>query len=576
MAWMRAWISWKVEVLLVLLAVSPAVAEGRQEVIPLSLEEALSRAEGTNESLVIAEAGVDRTRGERRRARSGYYPQIGGSANFTRTFSSEFSDFGGSGSGGAPAPEPCPPFTPDTTLPLPPRVDSLESAVFCLSREEGEVLADLRNIFGSGGSPFGAGNRWDFGLSLDYPLFTGGRRRAQTRIAEAGLRRAEIEVRARSALLTLEVTRAYFNAVLADRLVGIAEEALAQAERTLNVTLVAVRAGDQPEFDALRSRVARDNQRAVLLQRIAEREIAAARLRTLVGLPVDQPLELTTPLTSELPEAVTRRAPDPPGPDTAADLRTTIRQAEETVRIQENLLRIARSQRLPTIGLTGIYGQVAFPSGFFPSFDDFRRNSSISVGGSIPIFTGGRIRGDIEIAEADLREARARLEQLRDLAAEEAYSTIAQLEAAQASYDAMSATITEAQRAYEIAELRYREGIASLLELTDTRLLLEEALANRAVAARDLQVAQTRLALLPDLPLATEGAAGVGSVIAPGAVIVVPAGGAASAARRFQTRSTGEGGRFAPAIQPFLPPDASPAMVRSPPPRRREGGAPRP
>ena len=58
----------------------------------------------------------------------------------------------------------------------------------------------------------------------------------------------------------------------------------------------------------------------------------------------------------------------------------------------------------------------------------------------------------------------------------------------------------QAQRAYAIAEVRYREGISTQTELSDARLLLQQAEANRAQAARDLQVARVRSALLRDLP----------------------------------------------------------------------------
>ena len=59
----------------------------------------------------------------------------------------------------------------------------------------------------------------------------------------------------------------------------------------------------------------------------------------------------------------------------------------------------------------------------------------------------------------------------------------------------------QAERAYEIAELRYREGLSTQLELSDARLLLQQAQNQRAVAARTVQLARVRLALLPDLPL---------------------------------------------------------------------------
>ena len=65
---------------------------------------------------------------------------------------------------------------------------------------------------------------------------------------------------------------------------------------------------------------------------------------------------------------------------------------------------------------------------------------------------------------------------------------------------------SEAQRAYDIAEVRFREGISTQLELSETRVQLQQALANRARAARDLQVARKRLELLPYLPMAQASA----------------------------------------------------------------------
>jgi outer membrane protein TolC len=80
------------------------------------------------------------------------------------------------------------------------------------------------------------------------------------------------------------------------------------------------------------------------------------------------------------------------------------------------------------------------------------------------------------------------------------------LQSARAVWNSTAGSVEQAQRAYEIAELRYKEGISTQLELSDSRLLLEQAQANRAQAARDLQVARVKLALLPDLPLTNTGA----------------------------------------------------------------------
>lgn len=525
---------------LLLFAPSLVAQERPPEPFPLSLADALRLARATSEELVIADAGLLRARGEERRARSDYYPQISGAAGYTRTFASEFSGLG-AGDGEAAfdttgAAAGCPPFMPHPTLPLPARVDSLDTAVQCLTTT-GPAPPDLGELFGGDLGGFGSEHRYDLTLSLSQTLYTGGRISAQNRAADAGRRIADIELRSTRAQVALDVATAYFDAALADQLFRIAQRTVAQAEQTLSVTQVAVTAGQQAEFDALRARVSRDNERAVAIQRRAERNIAFARLNTLLDLPQGTPVVLTTALSDEVPAPIVELAARTPAPDTAVDVRAPVQQAAEQVQIGDASLRIARAQRLPDITLSSQVGQVAFPLSATPELSEFRSTFFVALSAELPIFTGGRIRGDEQVAEADLREARAQLEQVRELAALDVRTSLEQLEAARAAWQASTGTVEEAERAYEIAELRYREGVASLLELTDTRVMLEQARANRAAAARDLQVAQTRLALLPDLPLRATTQAATRTATIPAAGTTAPATSLPGAAPG-RTRST--------------------------------------
>ncbi|MFL5570511.1 MAG: hypothetical protein ACJ772_07955, partial [Gemmatimonadaceae bacterium] len=107
----------------------------------------------------------------------------------------------------------------------------------------------------------------------------------------------------------------------------------------------------------------------------------------------------------------------------------------------------------------------------------------------------------------NLREAQARYDQLREFAALDSRVTLNNLFQARAAWQASLGTAEQAARAYSIATVRYKEGISTQIELNDARILLEQAVANRALAARNLQVARVKLALLPDLPLqGTSGA----------------------------------------------------------------------
>lgn len=473
----------------------------------LTLDEALTLAEGRSEQIAIAQAGVQRAQGQRMQAASQRLPQLNGTASYSRALASQFSALaGGSTDTTTTGPTNCPTgsFTPNPSLPVEQRLDSLELAVQC---------------GGSGGNPFGnlsrAGfgskNTYTFGLQLQQNLFAGGRIAAQVDAATAGRRRAEIQLASTRAQLVLDVAQAYYNAALADRLVSIAEATLAQAEETLRQVTLARQVGNQPEFELLRATVTRDNQRPAVIQRRADRDLAYIRLKLLLDIPADQPLTLSTPLNDAAPVPVARFASDPNllGDTTTAN-RAPVRQAAESVTAQEAQLRVTRAQRWPTISLVSQYNKLAYPQDLVPtSFGDFVTNWNVGAQLSIPIFTGGRIRGEELVAQAAVAEARATLQQTRELAQLDTRTAVEQLSAARAQWTASSGTVEQATRAYQIAEIRYREGLSTQTELTDSRILLQQAQANRAQAARDLQIAQVRVALLPDLPLNTAaGAAG--------------------------------------------------------------------
>src|SRR5688572_33139448 len=112
--------------LLLAMVGSEAAAQG--PVRRLSLEEALEIGARASESIGIARAGVDRARGQQRQARSELFPQLTGSASYTRTIRSQFSAFADDSASSEPPPEECRRFAADPAAPIGERLDSLESA----------------------------------------------------------------------------------------------------------------------------------------------------------------------------------------------------------------------------------------------------------------------------------------------------------------------------------------------------------------------------------------------------------------------------------------------------------------
>ena len=442
-------------VLLALALAAPAAAQTAPRT--LTLDEALALAESTSEQVAIARAGVARAEGGRQLARSERLPQLNGSASYDRTLKSEFE-----GLFDAPPPD------------------------------DGVDFGEL---------PFGQANVYRLGLGFSQLIYAGGRVRAQERRADLQRDNAQLSLSSARAQTTLDVAEAFYDAALADRIVEIAEAAYAQADRALQVTEQQRAAGRVSEFELLRARVARDSLQPSVVRARNAREVAYLRLKQLLDLPLGEPLRLTADLedaalpppprfAEALTAAAAREARD----------RLAVAQTGNEVGIAEQAAAIARAERRPAIGLRSDYGLVDYPGGL-PAFDDWRQNWTIGVGLTLPIFNGGRIRANEAIARAGVEQARAELRLTEELAALEDASTRQDVEAARAEWDASGSTIQQAQRAYEIAELRYNEGLSTQLELSDARLQLAQALATRAEAARNLQGRRSRLALLPELPI---------------------------------------------------------------------------
>jgi outer membrane protein TolC len=454
---------------------------------PLTLAEAIRLATTHSESLTVAHAAETRADADIARARSQRLPQVSTAASYSRTLASEFSV-----AIDTTAPV-CAPFAPDPTKTLIDRVAEIERAAGCGS---------LGPSFDFGNLPFGRKNIYQLGFSFAQALYAGGRIAAQERQAATARQAATLATSTTEAQVTLDVTRAYYDAVLADRLVVIAESTYNQADAALAQTRLSFDAGRQPEFELLRAQVARDTQRPTVIRRRADRDVAYLRLRQLLELPGDAPLVLEADLeTAALPPPAPFAAALTDAPRAPIDDHLTVRQSAATVSAREEAIRIAHADRLPSISLSSSLAKVGYPSsGAFPGPDDFRTNWSLAATLEMPLFTGGRLQAGEASARADLNAAQAQLKQARELAELDDATARQDLLAAQAVWEASASTVEQAERAYQIADLRNREGLSTQLELSDSRLSLQVAQATRAQAARDLQVARARVALAPSLP----------------------------------------------------------------------------
>ncbi len=472
----------------IFIALVPVVAAAQQPARPavrLTLQDAIQRALHSGTDVRIAEAGVRQAEGQVTQAWASALPEIRANLTYQRTFASVFQELGSSG---------IPPFLPDTTAPLATRVRYLET------NAQYAALQGIGSLFSQTG--FGSPNSYTATLTFSQTLFQGGMVGAGIAGAHAYEQAARSQLDETRRDVTYRVTQAYLNALYAERIVDITEASQIQVNDQLHRVSLNHQVGASADYDLLRAQVEAANQEPLVIAARNSRDIALLEVRRLVDIPADQPVELASGLLLTPADSLPRL--DSVALDLDAAGRAAIEAAQATVEYRQQAVHYYRGDYYPSLKLTSSYGGQAFPSGTFPSaIGQFHQDWSASLVVSMPLFDGFKTRGVVQQAQADLSRAEAQLSQTRASVAIEIEQAREEIARAQALVVARHVTVGQAERAQHLASVRYANGIATALEVSDARLALEQASVNEAQATHDylLAIAALERALGHPVPL---------------------------------------------------------------------------
>lgn len=442
------------------------------DTVVLSLEEALARALDQSQEIRLARAEVDLANSQITSARSAALPQLNANLSYTRTFDSPFR------TEGITIPDSLR-FEPDTTASIDQRVRYLERRVPTAG------LTGLGALFGD--LPFGQQNTYVAALTGSQTLYAGGRVGAALRAADEFRDAARLGLNEQVSEIELQTRTAYLNALLAQELERIAAAAVAQAEEFLAQEQLRLEAGTASELSVLRAEVSLENLRPQLVEARNAASLATLQLKRLVDVPLQQPLVLSTalamPSETELTEARV-------APEVLLSQRAAVRAAERQVAIRREQVNIARSAFLPSIDLRVNYGRQVFPSQVFDlSGQRWRTDFTAGVDVSVPLFSGFQRQADLQQARIALEQERLRLAQTRENVQLQYEQAVGERERAAAALSARQRTVDQAQRVYDLTVLRYEQGLATQLEVSDARLQLLQARTNLAQAIADFRLA---------------------------------------------------------------------------------------
>ncbi len=443
------------------------------DTILLTLEEAVVRALRDSEEMAAARATLAQAEAQVTQAASGALPQISSNIVYNRAIKTIFDQAAG------------PPPVSDTLIP--PAFDLNKPPEERFDLLSGLLIQDFMGALFQG-LPFGRKNTYIATFSVTQPLYVGGKVGAALNVARHFRAAAQEQVKEAEAEIVLQVRGAYLTASLAQRLQRIAVESRRVAREHFRQVESFYQAGTTSEFDLLRARVDLENRDPVVIQAENGATLALLELKRLVNIPASRPLRLVTeiqPVLSQVNEEALKRW---------VLERPALSAAREAVAVREEVVKIARGDRLPTLAFQGTMGFQGFPDNALPpGFDAWRKDWSVALSLSIPIFDGFRARGQVDQARADLKVARLEESQLREALELQLEAALGEYRAVRATIQARRQTVVMAERALDLAEARFASGLSTQLEVSDAALLLDQARVNEVQALYDYVQVLARL-----------------------------------------------------------------------------------
>ncbi|PYV10429.1 MAG: TolC family protein [Acidobacteria bacterium] len=297
--------------------------------------------------------------------------------------------------------------------------------------------------------PFGV---FDARVSLSAPLLD---LRALRNIRAGGenSKAADLTYQDARDTVVLAVGGLYLQALAAESRVKAAGAQLETAEALYNQAVDMKSSGLVPAIEVLRLQVERQVAR--------QRRIAAENdfEKHAIGLQAAQRFHLTdpiryTPLAPVSPEALIEEA---------AGARADYQAGLARLRAAEARVAAARAERLPSLSLDANYGTI----GRRP--DESHGTYSVAATVTIPLFQGGRVRGNVLEAEAALRERRSEVDDLRNRIALEIRTALLDVKASSELVEATSEAVKLASEQLEHARDRFAAGVASNLEVVQAQ-----------------------------------------------------------------------------------------------------------
>ncbi|HXF48046.1 MAG TPA: TolC family protein [Verrucomicrobiae bacterium] len=404
----------------------------------LTLEECIQQALSQNRLLQAAKSRVKAQRSKAGQARSAFYPTLGLSATYTRL-------------GNAPG----------ALIPAMPPLIPAERQI--TTGFEDNYLARL---------------------SANAPLFTWGKIAQPYRIEKERVIAESLKLAQSEEEIKLATTELFWSALALEKNLEVRKKSAESLERHLKTVENKLAVGQATNFEELRAKVELANARVPIKEAEARLKTLYDRLRNLLGLSIDDPLELGGGLEFKsveinLDEATARAKINRPELKSLAVEKQVLRRA----------LALAAVENRPSLS---VFSNLEYKNPF-NARQVWKLDWNAGAGIIFPLFSGFHSRYKVEEIENQKKALDLTIKETEAQIEQEVRQAYYELGVALENSVALKANIALAQKALEIAKVQYEAGVITNLEELDAELSALSAQTAYFAAVSNYLIAKARL-----------------------------------------------------------------------------------
>ena len=331
------------------------------------------------------------------------------------------------------------------------------------------------------------------GLTLTQPIYTGGKISADRQMARLGRQIADQQLRMTRMDVLVDADNAYWSYIAVRRKVRMLESYSTQMDTIYKQTSSAVAAGMAIENDLLRIEAKRTEIEYQLQRARNGADLCRMALCNVIGAPLDTAIEPTdTTFNIESPTAMSL--------DIAR--RPEVGLLEKQIDVNMQRIRDARSEMLPTVGLSAgysYYGNIKL-NGFadmgngttVPYTQEFRDGIGIAMlAVKIPIFHWGESRKKMHKARYELDNSQLELQRNMRLMSIEALQAVQNVEDGYRMIHTAESGLRQAEENLRVMRNRYAAAMSPLTDLLDAQSQWQQAQSNLIEAQTQYMIYRT-------------------------------------------------------------------------------------